>query len=215
MKKLAYIFLTTSLLFSSCSSEDKKEKKEDKKEVKVEEGTDCTYSIDASAVTVNFVAYKFENKTGVKGQFQEITINGGKASANPLEVIEGATFSIPVLSVFTSDPARDQKIRESFFGTLVNTAEITGSVKSIEGDKVVLSVTLNEITFDIDAVQSFNDTSLTLEAEMDVSNWNGQAAIAALHKVCEANHANPDGGKSILWPNVSIKIQGVLKKECK
>jgi polyisoprenoid-binding protein YceI len=217
MKKTIYLFLAFSLFLTSCGSEEKKEEnKKDKKESKEEKTSeDCTYTIDAEKINVSFIAYKFESKKGVNGQFQEIEINGANAVADPMLASEGISFSIPISSLYTGDPARDKKIKESFFGTMAATEMITGSVKSLEGEKAVLEIKMNEITFEIEATQKLEMESIILEAEINTDNWNGQDAIAALHKVCEANHADPEGGKSILWPNVTLKIQGQLKKECK
>lgn len=214
------MFAASALILTSCGSEEKKEeKKSDKKEAKEDkaESTDCTYQIDPEGIQVNFTAYKFEtNKTGVKGKFEEISIEGATASADPLMAANGISFSIPIKSLYTGDPSRDKKIKESFFGTMAATEMLTGSVKSVEGDKVIIELMMNEISFNIEATQKLEGENILLEGELNTDNWNGQDAIAALNKVCEAKHTDPEnGGKSFLWPDVTISIQGHLLKECK
>lgn len=217
MKKIVFALFTTSLLLTSCGSEEKKDdKKKEKKEDKKEVAEKCTYSIDQENIKVGFTAYKFAdpNKTGVDGRFEEITISGANPNEDPMMVANGIQFEIPVSSVFTGDPARDKKIKESFFGTMAATEMLTGSVKAIEGDQVTIEIKMNEIAFEIKATQVVEGDKITLNAEINTDNWNAQDAIAALNKVCEANHTSPDGGESVLWPDVTLKIEGNLIKDC-
>ncbi|MCB0477333.1 MAG: YceI family protein [Crocinitomicaceae bacterium] len=218
MKKLIFAFIATSFLITSCSSEEKKEdKSKEKKEENKESAESCTYSISPDNIVVNFTAYKFAepNKTGVNGKFEEITISGNNQNVDPMMAATGVQFEIPVASVYTGDPARDKKIRESFFGTMMATEKMTGSVRAIEGDQVTIELKMNEITFDVVATQVIDGENITLNAEINTDNWNGQDAISALNKVCEANHKSPEGGASVLWPDVTLKIEGKLIKECK
>lgn len=217
MKKIYGLFVVAGLLVASCSGEAKKEeKKKSEKKEEVAESNTCSYSVDTGSFDVGFTAYKFENKTGVEGKFQAIKYSDFVASEDPLTLVENIEFWIPVESLYTGNPDRDKKIRDSFFGTLANTSEISGKVLSVEGEKVMLQIKMNEITFEVEANQSFDGERLTLKAEINMDNWNGQDAIAALNKVCEVNHADAEGGKSVLWPNVSLNISAKIDKEgCK
>ncbi len=216
MKKVFLALLTTSLFLVSCGSEEKKEEKKGKKEEKKEQAENCPVKIDTENIKVGFTAYKFAepNKKGVDGRFEEISVAGAMASEDPLQALNGISFEIPVSSLYTGDPARDKKIKESFFGTMVATEMLTGSVKSVEGENVVIELKMNEIAFEIQATQIIDGETISLNAEINTDNWNGQDAIAALNKVCEANHKAPEGGESVLWPTVTLKIEGKLIKDC-
>jgi len=216
MKKLALLFVGAAFLLNSCGSEEKKEDKKDADKNKVGEDSAevLSFSLNQEQVTVNFTAYKYEEKTGVNGSFSEVQVMGGLTSENPLEVINGARISIPVASLVTKNEDRDAKIKESFFGTMVNTANITGVVNSVEGDKAMMIMTMNEIEFDVEGTISLEGDKLIVDAKIDVTNWNGLDAIAALNVVCEALHKKDDG-KSVLWPTVTIKIETQLNVEYK
>ncbi|MCE9501370.1 MAG: hypothetical protein K8R21_12860 [Leptospira sp.] len=45
----------------------------------------CDYSYNPSATSVQWTAYKFTEKTGVKGTFKKITVTGQKKSAASIE----------------------------------------------------------------------------------------------------------------------------------
>ncbi|MEZ4936158.1 MAG: YceI family protein [Crocinitomicaceae bacterium] len=217
MKKIFFVLITSSLLLNACSSEEKKEEKKAQKEEKKETPEECTFKIDAENISVGFTAYKFAepNKKGVDGKFEKISIAGVSASNDPMMAASGISFEIPITSIYTGDPSRDKKIKESFFGTMIATENLVGSVKSVEGDQVTIELKMNEISFEFKASQVIEEDQITLNAEINTDNWNGQDAIGALNKVCEANHKAPEGGESVLWPNVTLKIQGKLIKECK
>ncbi len=64
---------------------------------------------------MSWTAYKTTEKIGVGGSFTEITLNDTKTGTSPEAILEGATFSIPVSSLFTDNDDRDSKLKEFFF----------------------------------------------------------------------------------------------------
>ena len=215
MNKLFIALIASSMLFASCSGEEKKDDKKEKKEKKEPKTEACTYRVDENKITVGFTAYKFAqpNKKGVNGRFEVIVVQNNLPSEDPMMAASGISFEIPVAELYTGDGSRDKKIKESFFGTMANTDVISGVVKSVEGDQVTIELKMNDISYDIKATQDIKGDKITLNSEILTDNWNGQDAIAALNKVCEANHKT-DGGESVLWPDVTLKIEGTLIKEC-
>ena len=55
-----------------------------------------------------------------------------------------------------------------------------------------------------------SDQMVTLEALMDLDNWQAQTALEALNVVCKDLHTGPDG-ISKTWSEVKIEVATYLK----
>lgn len=177
----------------------------------------CTYDYDAASTQVQWIAYKYTEKAGVKGVFDNITVGGTKSNTNPAEVINGATFEIMTNSVNSGDATRDPKIKESFFGSLEGGDVISGNVVSVAGNETagtaVFNVTMNGETKNVEGTYSVKGETLEAKVELNVEDWNGGDAIAKLNEVCSDLHKGADGS-SKLWPDVTVFITTTLKKNC-
>ena len=174
----------------------------------------CVYQHDSQALNFKWTAYKFTEKTGVPGTFNEITVTAAE-DANSLEdMLKSVEFSINTGSVNSNEPARDIKIAQFFFGTMTNTAKITGKIVDVEGDKAVIALTINELTLDLPGTIEINGDSISLSATVDFKEFGGEEAIAMLNQVCSEKHTGEDG-KSVFWDVVDINVQTLYKKSCK
>ena len=180
-------------------------------------GKECSYSYDHNSTNIYWTAYKQAKKIGVQGQFDSIEVTGAQTSNNPVDVIRNLQFRIFTKSVNSKDVNRDKKIREQFFGTMSNTQEITGVVKSLDGDESmgegILILKMNDLEKELPVEYSVEGKVIKLRCVLDLNDWEGKAAIDALNKVCEEKHTGLDGG-SIFWPDVKILVQSTLKKDC-
>lgn len=126
-------------------------------------------------------------------------------------------FTIFTNSTNTTNPERDKKIVNSFFGAMLNTDLIIGQVSGVEGDnekgKCNFFVTINDVEKEITMDYIVADNVVKLVGELDLNNWNGTEAITSLNKVCNDLHKGKDG-VSVLWPNVSLEISVALTKRC-
>ncbi len=132
----------------------------------------CTYSVAPEGSTVSWTAFKFT----------------GKGGDEAWKAIDGVAFSIDTASVNTKNPDRDAKIKASFFGTMAETAAIKGTVKANSAGKATLSITMNGATHTTVVDVGNADGGLSLKGTIDVEQWGGGDAIAALNKVCEDLH---------------------------
>ena len=174
----------------------------------------CSYSYIADSTSLKWTAYKFTKKTVVSGTFDNITVNNTKSAESPMEVLIGADFSISTASVNSGNPERDPKIVFFFFKKLVGTETITGKINSVNDGEAVVSITLNERTVDVVGKVTIEEDRVNLDVSIDITDFEGLDAIASLNEVCSAQHTEEDG-ESKLWPDVSITVSTVLKKECK
>lgn len=204
MKKIFVLslLLVTALFFTSC-------KKKEKKETKPIENL---FSVEAKTTVINWTAYKTTSKVPVKGQFSKITIENTKKASTAMEALNGLKFSIPISSLFTNDTIRDSKLKKFFFGTLKNTNLISGTITMNNETSGSVDITMNGISQVLPISYVISDQMVTIEAIMDLDNWQAQAAIEALNTACKDLHTGNDGVAKT-WNEVKIEVTTYLKYE--
>ncbi len=162
------------------------------------------FHYDATKTTLTFTAYKLpgEKKAGVKGTFKTINVTGAKESEKAEEVLSDASFSIPVASLSTNDVERDGKLKEFFFGKLINTSEITGNFGKFEGGKVPVTLKLNDKTVSREFEYQVSGRKLILAGEIDiVKDFSASEALNAINEACKELHE----GKT--WSDVKLDAE--------
>jgi len=176
----------------------------------------CNYSYNKASTKIKWTAYKFTSKVGVKGKFTRHSAMLLSSSNSIAATLVGLSFKIDTNSIDSGNDARDTKLRKIFFGKMKDTHYISGKILGIDkrGDANI-ELKLNGITKNTVAKISLGDDSrVLLKTKVSVNDFQGQVALAALHKACEAKHTGKDK-KSILWPNVDILVATTLTKNCK
>lgn len=208
MRKISILLLAMTLsVFVSC--------KEEKKETTTTEDVKTTkqFVVKPEATSVKWTAYKTTDKVGVNGEFTTVKFDN-KSGATPEEALNNLSFSIPVSSLFTNDATntRDAKIKNSFFGSMIDTDLISGTLK-YKDSKYVASLTMNGVTHDLPLEVGIEDERrVTLKGTMDLNNWNAIEALNALNKVCFDLHKGADG-VSKTWEDVAIQIETYLREK--
>lgn len=197
MKKIAVFAFAIALLATSC-------KKEEKTEIPVEETTPevVGLKIVSDSTKVNWTAYKTTDKVAVGGSFTQIELKDTKEGETPEAILEGASFSIPVSSVFTNNPERDEKLRQFFFGALKDT-ELIGGVINFKDGKTVLTLTLNGVTKSVDVTSAFENKKFTVNGVINLEDFGAKAAVESINKACFDLHKGADG-VSKTWSEVAI-----------
>ncbi len=173
----------------------------------------CQYKVSLDSSLMVWTGFKFNDRVGVKGEFDSIYISGNTFSGSPMESLKGLQFEIPTSSVNTNDAGRNKKIHEIFFGTF-NTSNIIGSIDSINGMTAILQLNMNKVSISKKInFQLSSDRILESKFNINVEDWNGLEAIAALNKACEEKHTGNDS-ESVLWPDVDILLRTRLEKNC-
>ena len=213
--KIAINFLVVGAFFlAACGGDNKKTRDNNAGDGKNPDES-CTYLYDDNGTEVNWTAYKFTEAVGVKGKFKEIRITDTEEANNPHQVFRKASFDIPISSISSGDTSRDRKIRQYFFGTLSNTASITGTVKSLDAEKAkaVINLKLNNIERPVEMNYTMSGDTLMLDGFIRLENWKAENGIQRLNEECKALHTGADG-KSFLSPEVTLAIRSVLKRKC-
>ncbi|WP_299002686.1 YceI family protein [uncultured Tenacibaculum sp.] len=209
MKKIVYTLVVcfTIAQMVSCKSEAKKETETTKEEVTAAKKA---FVLQDATNTVNWVAYKTTDKVPVKGQFQKVNITAGGEADTAKEAINNAEFSIPVSSIFTQDTSRDFKIKKFFFGVMDKTELLSGKLV-LENDSIgYADLTMNSVTKKLPFKYTLNGKEFSLNATMNISDWQAQNALDSLNTACKDLHKGADG-VSKTWDDVALNITSVFK----
>jgi hypothetical protein len=186
---------------------------EEQKTEQVEKEKACFYSYNKEMTVLEWTAFKFTEKKGVTGTFNEINISGIERSDDPKKLIESLSFTIPTTTVETQNEERNGKIAKLFFGT-IGTQEIKGKVKSLsDNGKATIQIEMNSMKQDVVGDYTLEDGKFSFSATIDVMKWNGGAGITALNTACKDLHTGADG-KSKLWSEVELSFTTELLSDC-
>lgn len=203
MKKLALAgIVLTGLILAACAGDGEKQQKEE-----------CSYSYNHESSVLEWTAFKFTNKTGVKGSFNEVNISGISESDDPKKLIESMGFNIPTKTVETNDPDRNAKIAEFFFGT-ISTDNLEGRVLKLrDNGKADLEISMNGMTRPVSGTYTLDDVHFSFKATINVLDWNAIGGVDALNAQCVENHTGTDGVLK-LWSEVDLSFTTKLSKTC-
>ncbi len=211
MKKGIYALLvgTTALFMTACSGNTT----EGEETPAVAQA--CFYKYDSLSTIFEWTAYKTASKVPVKGSFNEIEISAPALSSDdPMALLKSLRFKMRTATVETNDEDRNLKIANSFFGTMHNPEYLSGKVKALKDDgTAIISVTMNDVTANVEGNYTFANDKFTFEANIDVLNFNGTAPLESLTEVCSEPHTGDDG-KPITWPEVALMFSTVLDSDC-
>lgn len=206
MKKFTYL-LFAGLILSACGDKSTSENASASEEK-------CTYSYDSENDLLEWTAFKFTEKTGVKGTFNTVEVSSVSEADSPEDLISSLTFKIPTSTVETQNPERNGKISKFFFGT-INTPEITGKLQILRKDgKAGFEITMNGKKVILLGDYTLTDDLFTFKSTLDVAAWDALGGIEALNKECKDLHTSTDG-VSKLWPEVEVNLSAPIIKNCK
>jgi hypothetical protein len=208
MKKIIYSFGLLAFTLASCGGgEAESTTTTDTVEV-------CKYSYDSSATELTWTAFKLTEKIGVNGTFNQINVTAKDSAADMFAVLTGATFEIPIASLNSQDPVRDGKVTRSFFGNMIETSSITGTVNSISATTASVAVLMNGVTKEYTGTVTVNAETITMTTTIDLIDFNAQTSMDSLSVVCSEKHTGPDGVNKF-WSTVDIAVKTTLVKTCK
>ena len=208
MKLFNYLAIIGVIILTACSTSTTKESGN-------AEGQEaCVYKYDSESLGFTWTAYKFTNKTGVNGSFDEIKVEASEDANNLEDLLNSVKFVINISSVNSNEVTRDIKIAQFFFGTMESTSEIIGELKDVDGGNVTISLTMNDLTVDVPGTIETSGDTLKLKSTVDFNEFDAAKALSMLNQVCSEQHTGEDG-KSIFWDVVDINVIALYKKECK
>ena len=201
MKKLLLCIAVVTLVFtvSSC-------KKKSSKKAPVEKG----FTVDANKTDINWTAFKTTEKLPVKGKFTKLNITNTNSGTTFREALNGVEFSIPVSSVFSNNPDRDNKLKTLFFGVMKDAELLSGKIYMTNDISGYVDFSMNGIVEKLHFSYTTSPTSIEIKTIMNTDTWQAQSAIASLNKACFELHKGADG-VSKTWSDVAIDISVYFK----
>jgi len=197
---LSFILLF-SLMLNSCKTDTKKSS------VKKEH----SYVIEPLTTKVSWTAYKTTDKVAVKGEFTKINATS-KSASTVKEALNNTEFSIPVSSIFSKNEARDNKLKQFFFGVMDNTELLSGTIHLTSENKGNVELKMNGVTKSFPVDYIISGQMVTMSGTINLDDWNAQSAIESLNKACFDLHKGADG-VSKTWNEVKIEVATYLKVE--
>ncbi|MEQ8910343.1 MAG: YceI family protein [Vicingaceae bacterium] len=212
--KIKLIGLVLIILAASCGSSDQQKKPTPKKNSKTvlrEKKTGKEYSIKETAIHVNWTAFKFTDKVGVGGTFDEVETTPKNKSGSVEMLLSGAKINIFTSSINSKNEVRDAKLRTYFFEAF-NTETIQGEIISARNGKGSLKLKMNGISREVNYSYRKQSDTVLLSTTVDLNQWQGEEALDILNKACSDLHTGTDG-VSKLWSEVAITVQLPLTTE--
>lgn len=198
MKKLFLAVCMLSLV--ACNNQQKKEeipatKIETVEEVQSKEDTNKN-GVD---ITLEWTAYKFDDKTGVKGAFTDFEVDYNKDGETPEEKLSNLTFKINKESASTDDAGRDKTITDNFFLNLKG--DIHGSLGELKDGKVATTISMNDNSVTKTFAYEIKDNKIYFTGTIDIlADFMADTAFKALHDACAVLHDNKT------WTDVAIEV---------
>lgn len=217
-KNLLLLTVFSAFLFSSCSTETEETEVSETAASEVIVVDKCIYLYDHGSTGIYWTAYKHSAKVAVQGILDSIEVTGADKSENLLDLLKNTSFVIYSSSIDSKDPIRDEKIRNFFFGNMINGETISGEITSVIGDESdgdgTINLKINDLEKEVPFVYEIEGEVVKIRCSLDFNNWNCTKSLDELHKACEEKHTGEDG-KSIFWPTVDVLIETTLQIECK
>ncbi len=214
---MRYITLLLALTLTLQACGDKEESKEEQSGQTQETEKQCTWVYDdAATAEVHWTVYKTTARVPVNGQFKEVKLVTGPPKASFAEYLQSVKFEIPVAGTITGDAARDAKIIKFFFESMAETQSVIGSAQKVVGDDrsgtVNFTVSMNGLTKEVPLSYTFDNGQLLMKGQINLDDWNSQAAMKTLNEACKEKHTGKDG-KTYVASEVDLQIMAQLRCE--
>ena len=145
------------------------------------------YELDGD-LGVQWTGFKTAKKVPVSGTFKDINISIDKKE-DLSEFLKSAKVAIKTASFDSKNPARDKSITSTLF-SLATSQTIYGNVKSvdIENKKLVLNMTMNEVTNEVLMSYDIKDSKIVASGTIEILDFAMNTPFLAFAKICEAYH---------------------------
>ncbi|MCG6139803.1 YceI family protein [Leptospira mtsangambouensis] len=177
----------------------------------------CIYEYDPAQTSLEWTAFKFTEKTGVKGKFDSIKVVGKQKDKSKFGAVKSLQFQIDSSSVNSGVPDRDGKIKKFFFGSVNGNKKISGSFSDIsEGEtgSAKLNLRFGNAKTTVPVSFVWKGEVVEVTGTVDVVGLGLQSGLSKLNAECNDLHKGSDG-VSKLWPTVDVKVVSTVKKICK
>lgn len=164
-------------------------------------------SLDTSKTQAYWTAYKFANKTAVKGTFKDIKFKFSNGNDIRGELL-GATARIDLSKVSTGNPVSEENLTLGFFQKF-SSKDIRVKIEQVtEGDNqgtILARITMNKKTQLVPMQYEIKDNQFIAKGVIDVLSFKLDGALESLAKVCKDLH------EGYTWSQVEVGFVIPLK----
>lgn len=172
----------------------------------------CTYSYKPDSLVIEWTAYKFTEKKGVKVSFPTFKLNAPASAPSLRELFTQTSIEIDPLGVSSGDLGRDENLRTAFFKKMVG-GKIKGTVVAYDPAISKIKIEMNGQSRVVPFRMKVEGTKYTAETDIDVMDFKMKKPMESLNKVCHDLHKGPDG-KSKTWTQVSLNLSTEVIETC-
>lgn len=156
--------------------------------------------LDTSKTQMYWQAYKFLNKTAVKGSFSDAKFKFANKEGISGALV-GATATFDLLKVATGNPASEENLTKGFFQKFKGKNINAKIEKVIEGENqgtVLVKVTMNKTSQLVPMQYTIADGNLVAKGVIDIFSFKLGEAFENLAKLCNDLH------EGVTWSQVEI-----------
>jgi len=154
--------------------------------------TSLQASVKVKSVDITWAAFKTPAKVAVKGSFTKTVLDAKNS-------LVGTTLSIDTRSVASGNAGRDVKLVKFYFD-LFSQPNIKGEIVSKNGGTVVIAISMNGVTKNINFKAEEAKSGMHLKGTIDMLGFGLSKALKSINQACFELH------KGKTWSDVDLDI---------
>ncbi|QOP41703.1 YceI family protein [Sulfurimonas marina] len=163
----------------------------------------CKYNADSN--TLQWTAFKTPAKVGVKGTFDNITLNS-QPSSSQNELLLSSNVHIVTADVNSNNEGRDAKLVKSFFH-VQGVKAIDAKVLKVNGKTADVEISMNGTKKVVPMSLTSTTESMKLNGTIDLGDFKMLPSLEAITKACYELH------KGKTWQDVDLEF--TINTNCK
>ena len=173
------------------------------------------YRVNPQDVEFKFTGYKFTEKVGVEGSFDQMQWAFTSEASNPYSLLASASVWIDSFSINAGNAARNKNITKGLFKNIVGGRYIRGFISKVnpDGNVAVLKLFLGNLEIEVPLVFQKTPTHFILKGTLDLLGIGAKKGFRVLSKICAPLHRGKDG-KSKSWPTVDLEVRAKYSERC-
>jgi polyisoprenoid-binding protein YceI len=180
--------------------------------IQAQDATTCSYQYKPDSLKIEWTAYKFTEKKGVKGSFPAFKLNAPETAASAKELFEKTSVEIDPFGLDSGDPGRDENLKKSFFKKMVG-SKIKGTVVAFDPAISKIKIEMNGKSKVVPFRMKIEGGKYLGETDIDILDFKMQKSLESINKACYDLHKGPDG-KSKTWSQVSLALSAEVIENC-
>ena len=172
----------------------------------------CSYQYRPDSLKIEWTAYKFTEKKGVKASFPIFKLNAPESATAVQELFEKTSVEIDPLGVDSGDAGRDENLKKSFFKKMIGT--------KIKGTVIAFAPTISKIKIEMNGKSKVVPFRMKIEGakylgetDIDILDFKMQKSLDSINQTCYDLHKGSDG-KSKTWSQVSLALSAEIIENC-